>query len=70
MKITMALKRSVLKALDNLVSVKATIFICSSVFLFLNKIDQSAWLQVVLIVVGARTANELVSMVKTKDRDE
>jgi hypothetical protein len=59
-----------LKALDNLVSVKATIFVCSCVFLFLNKIDQSAWIQCVLIVVGARTANELAVIVKNKDKNE
>lgn len=58
------LKELALKGLGNLVSVKATVFIVSSVFLCAEKINQGTWLQVVGIVIGARTANELVSMVK------
>jgi uncharacterized transporter YbjL len=58
------LKDLALKGLGNLVSVKATVFIVASVFLCAEKINQVTWLQVIGIVIGARTANELVSMVK------
>jgi uncharacterized transporter YbjL len=59
-----ALKDLALKGLGNLVSVKATVFIVASVFLCAEKINQVTWLQVIGIVIGARTANELVAMVK------
>lgn len=70
MEIRRALKRLGLKALGNLVSVKAAIFVVACIFLQLKTIDQNTWLQATMIVVGARTANELLSIVKKKDEHE
>jgi len=54
------------KALNNLVSVKAGVFLISVGLLCWGKIDASNWVQVVGIVIGARTVNEVTSMVKGK----
>ena len=54
------------KAISNLVSVKCTVFVISCIFLWHQKISQDIWVQVILIVVGARTANEITSLIKNK----
>jgi len=54
----------VLKAADKLISVKVLSFLFSCAFLYLGKIDQSGWIQALMIILGARTANEIVAMVK------
>lgn len=57
----------VLKALNNLVSVKAGIFVASCGLLIAGNIDQHAWVNVVMVVVGARTTNELTAIIKKRD---
>ena len=58
------LKRLGLKALNNLVSVKAGILMVACAFLYRGKITEGAWVQVIMIVVGARAANELMTLAK------
>jgi hypothetical protein len=58
------LKRLGLKALNNLVSVKAGILMVACVFVYLGKISEGAWVQVIMVVVGARAANELMTLAK------
>lgn len=55
------------KALANLVSVKATVFLVACVFLWKAKITEGSWVQVIGIVIGARTANELLSIARSKN---
>ena len=64
MKVHPDLKRLGLKALTNLVSVKAGILMVACVFVYLGKISEGAWVQVIMIVVGARAANELMTLAK------
>lgn len=59
--------RKLSKALDNLLSVKATIFVVSCVFLWKAKITEGSWVQIIGIVVGARTANELLAIARSKN---
>lgn len=70
MKYNKELNRLALKALDNLLSVKATVFVVGCFFLWRDKIDQGAWIQVIGIVIGARTANEIVGMIKKRGSDD
>jgi hypothetical protein len=34
------------------------------VFVYLGKISEGAWVQVIMVVVGARAANELMTLAK------
>ena len=64
MKVAPELKRLGLKALTNLVSVKAGILMVACAFVYLGKITEGAWVQVIMIVIGARAANELMTLAK------
>jgi len=59
--------KTISKALANLVSVKATVFVMACIFLWKAKITESSWVQVVGIVIGARTANELLAIARNKN---
>ena len=63
------LRPRLFKALDNLLSVKAGVFIVSALFLWRAKITETSYVQIVAIVIGTRAANEIVALMK-RGKDE
>lgn len=57
--------RYVRKLMSTLFSVKFQILITACVFLYLDKLDQTNWVTVVLTIAGFRTINEVSGVYKS-----